>query len=159
MRMDYFFHSFFFRIFFLLEQSLSEFFSLCLLINMIIVKHEQSALNTNATQNQIELKDIHELVDQTEHELKLALSSNLERNEQLNILLDRTDLLLQKNQAFGIGVTDYRQDFQRHQSMHRLKYIIIGILVFAIVILLIILNVILNRTKNLSDRNRNNIVF
>ena len=66
--------------------------------------------------SQIELNNLHDLVNKTEYQLQTAINSNLERNEQLNILLDRSDLLLHKNQAFGVGVMDYRKDIERKQS-------------------------------------------
>ncbi len=117
--------------------------------------------NNHSIQNdksQLEINKLHDLANQTKHELQTAIHSNIERNEQLNILLERSDLLLHKNQAFGIGVMDYRKDFQRKQSINNFKYITIGILLLLIVILVVILNIVLNHTNNLSDRNTNIIL-
>lgn len=159
--MDCFFHSIILRSFFLIEEKLSEFFSLFALINMILMNSQPISYNNHSVQSersQLEINKLHELANQTEHELKTAIDSNLERNEQLNILLERSDLLLHKNQAFGVGVMDYRKDFQRKQSMNSFKYIAIGILLLLIVILVVILNIVLNHTNNLSDRNTNIIL-
>ncbi len=159
--MDCFFHQIILRSFFLIEQTFSEFFSLFTLINMILMNSQPISYNNNSTQgeiSQLEINKLHDLANQTEHELQRAIHSNLERNEQLNILLDRSDLLLHKNQAFGIGVMDYRKDFERKQSISKLKYIAIGILLLLIVILVVILNIVLNHTNKLSDRNTNIIL-
>jgi hypothetical protein len=156
--MDYFFYTILLRSFFLFEQKLSEIFSLFALINMLIMSHKPISLNTNSTQGEIEINKLHDLANQTEHELQTAIHSNIERNEQLNILLDRSDLLLHQNQAFGVGVMDYRKDIERKQSINKLKYIAIGILLLLIVILVVILNIVLNHTNNLSDRNTNIIL-
>ncbi|UJR30871.1 hypothetical protein I4U23_018384 [Adineta vaga] len=106
----------------------------------------------------MELKKLHELANQTEQQLQTAINSSLERNEQLNILLDRSDLLLHKNQAFGIGVMDYRKDMQRNETLNKLKYIAIGILLLVVIVLVVILNIILNHTNHLADRNTNIIL-
>jgi hypothetical protein len=159
--MDCFFHTILLRSFFLIEEKLSEFFSLFALINMLIINNKPISLNTNSTQvetSQIEINKLHDLANQTEYELQTAINSNIQRNEQLNILLDRSDLLLHKNQAFGVGVMDYRKDIERKQSINKLKYIAIGILLLLIVILVVILNIVLNHTNNLSDRNTNIIL-
>lgn len=149
--MDCFFYTILLHSFFLIEQQLSELFSLFTLINMLIINHESKPLNTNSIEN--EITKLHDLANQTEYELQTAINSNIERNEQLNILLDRSDLLLHKNQAFGVGVMDYRKDIERKQAIDKFKYIAIGILLFLIVILVVILNIVLNHTNNLSNRN------
>ena len=163
--MDYFFHTIILRSFFLIEQKLSEFFSLCALINILIMNHEPISLNTNSTIlstkgeiSQIEINKLHDLANQTEHELQTAINSNIDRNEQLNILLDRSDLLLHKNQAFGVGVMDYRKDIERKQSITKIKYIAIGILLLIVIVLVVVLNIVLNHTNNPSDRTTNIIL-
>lgn len=156
--MDYFFHQIFLQLVSFLEQNLSELFSLFTLINMLIVNDELISLNMNSTKNQMEINKLHELANQTEYELQTAINSNLERNEQLNILLDRSDLLLHKNQAFGSGLTDYRKDIERKQLINKFKYLAIGILLFLIIVLVIILNIVLNHKNNLSNRNTNIIL-
>lgn len=154
--MGYFFHRLFLRIFVFLEEKSSEFFALVTVIHMIMINGESNALNNNS--NQTELSQLHDLANRTEQELQTAIQSNIERNEQLNVLLDRSDLLLHQNQAFGIGVMDYRKDFQRKQSIAKLKYVAIGILLLLIVILVVILNIVLNHTNRFSDRNTNIIL-
>ena len=155
-RMDYFFHRLFLRILIFLEEKSSEFFALVTVIHMIMINGESNVLNNNS--NQTELSQLHDLANRTEQELQTAIQSNIERNEQLNVLLDRSDLLLHQNQAFGIGVMDYRKDFQRKQSIAKLKYVAIGILLLLIVILVVILNIVLNHTNRFSDRNTNIIL-
>jgi len=163
--MDYFFNTFILHSFFHIEQKLSELFSLFALLNMLIMDNKPISFNINSAIlstkgeiSQIEINKLHDLANQTEHELQTAIDSNLERNEQLNILLDRSDLLLHKNQAFGIGVMDYRKDIQRKQSINKLKYIAIGILLLIVIVLVVILNIVLNHTNNLSDRSTNIIL-
>ncbi|CAF4412443.1 unnamed protein product, partial [Adineta steineri] len=80
------------------------------LINLLIMNNTPITLNINSsvlsTKNdlsQVELNKLHDLANQTEQELQTAINSNIERNEQLNILLERSNLLLQKNQVFGIN--------------------------------------------------------
>lgn len=154
--MDCFFHRLFLRIVIFLEEKSSEYFALVTLMHMIMMNGESNPLNNNS--NPTELSQLHELAQQTEQELQTAIQSNIERNEQLNVLLDRSDLLLQQNQAFGIGVMDYRKDFERKQSIAKLKYLAIGILLLVIVILVVILNIVLNHTNRFSDRNTNIIL-
>ncbi|CAF4027098.1 unnamed protein product [Rotaria sordida] len=163
--MDVFFNTIILRSFFLIEQKLSEFFSLFVLINMLIMNNKQISFNTNSKLLSIngktsydELNKLHDIANQTEHELQTAIDSNIERNEQLNILLDRSDLLLHKNQVFGFGVMDYRKDIERKQSINKLKYIAIGILLLIVIVLIVVLNIILNHTNNLSDRSTNIIL-
>ena len=163
--MDYFFHTIILHSFFLIEQKLSEFFSLFVLLDMLIMDNKPISLNINSSIlstkgeiSQVEINKLHDLANQTEHELQTAIGSNMERNEQLNILLDRSHLLLHKNQAFGIGVMDYRKDIERKQSIKKLKYIAIGILLLMIIVLVVILNIVLNHTNNLSDRSTNIIL-
>ncbi|CAF0939639.1 unnamed protein product [Rotaria sp. Silwood1] len=132
---------------------------------MLIMNDEQMAFNTNSTllstkgeASQDELHKLHVIANQTEHELQTAIDSNMERNKQLNILLDRSDLLLHKNEAFGFGVMDYRKDIERKQAINKLKYIAIGILLLIVIVLIVVLNIILNHTNNLSDRSTNIIL-
>jgi hypothetical protein len=132
---------------------------------MIIMNHQPISLNPNSSilstkgeTSQIEINKLHDLANQTEHELQTAINSNIDRNEQLNILLDRSDLLLHKNQAFGVGVMDYRKDIEQKQSLNKLKYIAIGILLLIVIVLVVVLNIVLNHTNNLSDRT-NNIIL
>ena len=162
-RMDCFFHRLVFRTLFFLEEKFSEFFALVTLIHMIMINRESISLNNHTSDNeqinqQLSLNQLHDLANQTERELQTAIQSNIQRNEQLNVLLDRSDLLMHKNQAFGLGVIDYRKDFERKQSINKLKYIAIGILLLLIVVLVVILNLVLNHTNHLSDRNTNIIL-
>ncbi|CAF0935652.1 unnamed protein product [Adineta steineri] len=124
----------------------------------ITLNINSSVLSTKNDLSQVELNKLHDLANQTEQELQTAINSNIERNEQLNILLERSNLLLQKNQVFGIGIMDYRKDAQRKQAINKLKYIAIGILFFMITVLVIILNIVLNHKINTSDRNTNIIL-
>ncbi|CAF0910929.1 unnamed protein product [Adineta steineri] len=124
----------------------------------ITLNINSSVLATKNDLSQVELNKLHDLANQTEQELQTAINSNIERNEQLNILLERSNLLLQKNQVFGIGIMDYRKDAQRKQAINKLKYIAIGILFFMITVLVIILNIVLNHKINTSDRNTNIIL-
>ncbi|CAF1309905.1 unnamed protein product [Rotaria magnacalcarata] len=129
---------------------------------MITTNHKQISYNKNSKSlstkgetSQLEINKLYDLANQTEHELRKAIDSNMARNEQLNVLLDRSDLLLHKNQAFGYGVMDYRKDIERKQSINKIKYIAIGILLLIVVVLVVILNIILNQTNHLSDRSTN----
>ncbi|CAF0775392.1 unnamed protein product [Adineta steineri] len=124
----------------------------------ITLNINSSVLATKNDLSQVELNKLHDLANQTEQELQTAINSNIERNEQLNILLERSNLLLQKNQVFGIGIMDYRKDAQRKQAINKLKYIAIGILFFMITVLVVILNIVLNHKINTSDRNTNIIL-
>ncbi|CAF0950328.1 unnamed protein product [Adineta steineri] len=124
----------------------------------ITLNINSSVLATKNDLSQVELNKLHDLANQTEQELQTAINSNIERNEQLNILLERSNLLLQKNQVFGIGIMDYRKDAQRKQAINKIKYIAIGILFFMITVLVIILNIVLNHKINTSDRNTNIIL-
>ena len=156
--MDGFLNSIFLSTFFLIEQTLSDIFSLFVVINML---SKPISLNTNSTLDEasrVEINKLHDLANQTEHELQTAIDLNMERNEQLNVLLDRSDLLLHKNQAFGFGVMDYRKDIEGKQSISRLKYIAIGILLFIVIVLIVILNIVVNHTNNLTDRSTNIIL-
>ena len=157
--MDKFFNSGIRRSFVLLERKLSEFFSLLALLHMLVTDDRPIPLNANAMvstvqgeASQRELDKLHELADRTEHELQTAMDSNLDRNDQLNILLDRSNVLLHKNQAFGVGVTDYRKDMERTRTLRNLKYVAVGVLLLTVIILGVTLNVILNHTNKLVSR-------
>ncbi|CAF0851390.1 unnamed protein product [Adineta ricciae] len=114
--------------------------------------------STKSEVSQSELSKLHELANQTEQQLQTAINSSFQRNEKLNVLLNRSDLLLHQNQAFGIGVMDYRNEIRRNQTLNRLKFIAIGILLFVVIVLVVILNIILNHTDQLQDRNTNIIL-
>ncbi|CAF1344902.1 unnamed protein product [Adineta ricciae] len=114
--------------------------------------------STKSEVSQSELNKLHELANQTEQQLQTAINSSFQRNEKLNVLLDRSDLLLHQNQAFGIGVMDYRNEIGRNQTLNRLKFVAIGILLFVVIVLVVILNIILNHTNQLKDRNTNIIL-
>ena len=90
--------------------------------------------------------------------LQTALDATFHRNEQLNMLLDRSDVLLHQNQAFGVGLMDFRKEVERKQMIMRLKYVAIGILLLLIVILVIVLSTVFDRTSQLSRRTRNIVV-
>ena len=157
--MDNFLNSGIRRSFVLLERKLSEFFSLLALLHMLVTDNRPVSLNTNGMvssvkgdASQLELDKLHELADRTEQELQAAMDSNLDRNDQLNILLDRSDVLLHKNQAFGVGVMDYRKDMERKQTLRNLKYVAVGVLLLTVIILGVTLNVILNHTNTLASR-------
>ena len=158
-RMDNFFLTFVQNSFFLIEYKLSEFLGLLALINMILMDERSFSLNTNApvhsTQSEathVQIEKLHELADQTEHALQTAIDANVQRNDKLNSLLDRSDLLLHKNQAFGAGIMDLRKEIERKRSINKLKYIAIGILLLMIIILVVILNLVLDHTNSLTDR-------
>lgn len=149
-------------LFFLIEEKLSKFFSLLVLTNMIMMNNELIPNNTNSSvlskpgeRSQIEINKLYDLANQTEIELQKAITSNIERNEQLKMLLDQSDLLLHKNQALGYGVMDYRKDIERKQAINKIKYIAIGILLVIVIVLIVILNIILNHSNNLSARSTN----
>ena len=149
--MDYFFLTFVQNSFFLIEHKLSDFTNLLALINMILMDERSLSINTNAATH-VQIDEIHELAGQTENALQTAIEANVQRNEKLNSLLDRSDLLLHKNQAFGAGLMDFRKETERKQSINKLKYIAIGILLLMIIILVVILNIVLDHTNNLADR-------
>lgn len=140
------------------EHIISELLSLLALIDMFINEKRSISLNTNSAAReatQMEMNQLNEMADQTEKNLQKALDSTFDRNEQLNMLLDRSDLLLHKNQAFGVGLTDYRKEIERKQAINRLKYIAIAILLLLIVILVIVLSTVVDRTNNLAERTKN----
>ena len=123
------------------------------------MNNKQTPLNTNSTSlptrgetSQSEMNKLHNLANQTEKKLQTAMNSNTERNKQLNILLDRSNLLLHKNQAFGFGVMDYRKDIEGKRAINKIKYLAIGILLLIVIVLVAILNIVLSHTDNQSDK-------
>jgi hypothetical protein len=121
---------------------------------MILMDERSLPINTNAglQSTHVQIDQMHELAGQTEQALQTAIDANVQRNEKLNSLLDRSDLLLHKNQAFGVGLMDFRKEIEQKQSINKLKYIAIGILLLMIIILVVILNIVLDHTDNLADR-------
>lgn len=139
------------------DHIVSELLSLLTLIDMIINEKRSMSFNTNSKRSEttkIEMNQLHDIADQTEKVLQTALDASFNRNDQLNMLLDRTDVLLHQNQTFGVGLTDYRKQVERKQMMMRLKYVAIGILLLLIVILVIVLATVVDRTNHLARRTR-----
>jgi small-conductance mechanosensitive channel len=158
--MEFFFNRILQGSFHLFEYKLSDFLSLLALIHMLPMEKRPISSNTNtiAHSTQVEIDQLHHVVNHTEHGLQTAMNSNVERQEQLNSLLDRSHHLLNKNQAFGAGIMDYRKDIEQKQAINRLKYIAIGILLLVITVLVIILNIVLDHRNNLVNRSTNIIL-
>lgn len=164
--MDGFLRGILFRTYFLVERNLSDLLSLFALLDMMIVIDDKplsvnansSVLSRNGELNQIELGKLHELANQTEQQLQTAIGATVDRNEQLNVLLNRSDLLMHKNQAFGIGVMDYRKDMARNRSLQKLKFIAVAVLLLLVLVFVLVLSVVLSRSNSQSSRSTNIIL-
>lgn len=97
------------------------------------------------------VENLENLSEETEKILEKAMNSNFERNEQLNSLLHRSDVLREKNAAFGLGMTDFRKQIEQKDIFNRLKIVALGFFIFFTVFLVIFLKIFQissNRTVN-----------
>ncbi|CAF4169161.1 unnamed protein product [Rotaria sordida] len=106
---------------------------------------------TNAQKSQQDLDAMHQIVDQTDNDLRHALEHASLRREQLYELHFRSEEMLSKNENLVFGITNYRKTQERDLLWRRLRYVAFGTITIGIIILLVILSMISRRSASSSQ--------